>query len=293
MIRAGVRAFALKLLLTFLAIIALDQTFRKHVLSSPDEVVERYMRSISTSSLSFDNTLNISQLVEKQCKKQNISSKTQQFPDDNGFFLIKSSISSEKDIFLCSPPGTASYRAVSYLQKMLKINCGDGNLKHCSVSSKHPLSNDTIQVMFVRHPFDRLILDFRHKNEKSDNKKASRKLLYHRYSRKKKKNDFYQFRKYIQTSVLSPNSTIKPISQVCQVCGKKFDLFFKLDGSLSILNSLHNISRNAAPEHMEDTLPQQKTISQKQQRKYFSQITAEEMESLVEKFKDEDRKSVV
>ena len=35
MIRAGVRAFALKLLLTFLAIIALDQTFRKHVLSSP------------------------------------------------------------------------------------------------------------------------------------------------------------------------------------------------------------------------------------------------------------------
>ena len=253
------------------------------------------MRSISTSSLSFDNTLNISQLVDKQCKSQNISSKakTQKFTDDNGFFLIKSSLSSEKDIFLCSPPGTASYRAVSYLQKMLKINCGDGNLKHCSVSSKHPLSNDTIQVMFVRHPFDRLILDFRHRmptpasNEKSDNKKASRKLLYHRYSRKKKKNDFYQFRKYIQTSVLSPNSTIKPISQVCQVCSKKFDLFFKLDGSLSILNSLYNISRNAAPEQIDDTLPQQKTISQKQQRKYFSQITAEEMESLVEKFKDD------
>ena len=35
MIRAGVRAFALKLLLTFLAIIVLDQTFRKHILSSP------------------------------------------------------------------------------------------------------------------------------------------------------------------------------------------------------------------------------------------------------------------
>ena len=35
MIRAGVRAFALKLLLTLFAIIALDQTFRKHILSSP------------------------------------------------------------------------------------------------------------------------------------------------------------------------------------------------------------------------------------------------------------------
>jgi hypothetical protein len=236
--------------------------------------------------LHFDSTLNISQLVDKQCKKTEISS-TEKKSNAAGFFLIKSSSSSEKDIFLCSPPGTASHRAVAYLQTMLKINCGDGNLKHCSVSSKHPLSNDTIQVMFVRHPFDRLILDFRHKNEKIDNKKASRKLLYHRYSRKKKKNDFYQFRKYIQTSVLSPNSTIKPISQVCQVCTKKFDLFFKLDGSLSILNSLHNISRNQSPKHMEDTLPQQKTISQKQQRKYFSQITAEEMESLVEKFKDD------
>ena len=161
------------------------------------------MRSISTSSLYFDNTLNISQLVDKQCKKPINSSKakTNTFADENGFFFIKSSLSSEKDIFLCSPPGTASHRAVSYLQKMLKINCGDWNLKHCSVSPKYPLSNDTIKVMFVRHPFDRLIMDFRHKMpalpsyEKSDIKKASRKILFHRYSRKKKKNDFYQFRK--------------------------------------------------------------------------------------------------
>ena len=265
------------------------------LISVTDQVVERYMRSISTSSLYFDNTLNISQLVDKQCKKPINSSKakTNTFADENGFFFIKSSLSSEKDIFLCSPPGTASHRAVSYLQKMLKINCGDWNLKHCSVSPKYPLSNDTIKVMFVRHPFDRLIMDFRHKMpalpsyEKSDIKKASRKILFHRYSRKKKKNDFYQFRKYIQTAVLSPNSTIKPISQVCQVCSQNFDMLIKLDGSLSILNSLHNRSRKAAPEDNKDIIPQQKTISQKQQRKYFSQITAEEMESLVEKFKDD------
>ena len=247
------------------------------------------MRSISTSSLNFDSTLSISQLVDKQCKKTEISSTEQKFTAENGFFFIKSSISSEKDIFLCSPPGTASHRAVAYLQKMLKINCGDGNLKHCSVSSQHPLANDTVQVMLVRHPFDRLIMDFRHKmqDEKTDVQKASRKLLFHRYSRKKRKNDFYQFRKYIQTVVLSSNSTIKPISQVCEVCSKKYDLFLKLDGSLSILNSLYDISRKGPSEDIKDNLPQQKTISQKQQRKYFSQITAEEMESLVEKFKDD------
>ena len=249
------------------------------------------MRSISTSSLNFDNTLNVSQLVEKQCRKTKTFSKSKKVKDEKGFFFIKSKLSSEKDIFLCSPPGTASHRAVSYLQKMLNINCGDGNLRHCSVSSSHPLSNDTVLVMLVRHPFDRLIMDFRHKmpgqhsDEKSDIKKASRKILFHRYSRKKRKNDFYQFRKYIQTDVLSPNSTIKPISEVCQVCSKKYDLFLKLDGSLEILDSLYNISRKGAPEDIKDFLPQQKTISQKQQRKYFSQITAEEMESLVEKFK--------
>ena len=251
------------------------------------------MRSISTSSLNFDSTLSISQLVDKQCKKTEISSTEKKFTAENGFFLVKSSISSEKDIFLCSPPGTASHRAVAYLQKMLKINCGDGNLKHCSVSSQHPLANDTVQVMLVRHPFNRLIMDFRHRmpalpsDEKTNVQKASRKLLFHRYSRKKRKNDFYQFRKYIQTMVLSSNSTIKPISEVCEVCSKKYDLFLKLDGSLSILNSLYDISRKGPSEDFEDNLPRQKTISQKQQRKYFSQITAEEMESLVEKFKDD------
>ena len=251
------------------------------------------MRSISTSSLNFDSTLNVSQLVDKQCKKTNISSNAKKFTAEKGFFLIKSSFSSEKDIFLCSPPGTASHRAVGYLQKMLKIDCGDGNLKQCSVSSEHPLSNDTVHAMFIRHPFDRLIMEFRHKmpalhsDEKINVQKASRKLLFHRYSRKKRKNDFYQFRKYIQTVVLSSNSTIKPISQVCEVCSKKYNLFLKLDGSLSILNSLYDISRKGPSEDIDDVLPQQKTISQKQQRKYFSQITAEEMESLVEKFKDD------
>ena len=35
MIRAGARAFALKLLLTIFTIIAIDQIFRKQILSSP------------------------------------------------------------------------------------------------------------------------------------------------------------------------------------------------------------------------------------------------------------------
>ena len=35
MCRTGARAFALKLLVTVFAIIALDQTFRGHILSSP------------------------------------------------------------------------------------------------------------------------------------------------------------------------------------------------------------------------------------------------------------------
>ena len=71
------------------------------------------------------------------------------------------------------------------------------------------------------------------------------------------------------------------------IFGQKYNLFLKLDGSLSILNSFYDISRKGPSEDIDDILPQQKTFSQKQQRKYFSQITAEEMESLVEKFKDD------
>ena len=251
------------------------------------------MKSIPTISFSFLNNEDVSKLVDKECRKSNklLNPKSE---DESGFFFIKSDLSSDKDIFLCSPPGTASHRAVSHLQKMLKINCGDGNLKQCSVTSEHPLTNDTIKVMFVRHPFDRLIMDFRHEmqtlssSDKDKVKSTSRKLLFHRYRKwKKRKNDFHQFRKYIQTVVLSKNSTIKPLSQICQVCTKNYDLFLKLDGSLSTLTSLYSMSRQGAQDININVLPPQKTISHKQQRKYFSEITAEEMESLVNKFKND------
>ena len=65
-------------------------------------------------------------------------------------------------------------------------------------------------------------------------------------------------------------------------------MFLKIDEGLGQLSSLYNISRHSS--HLQSNISSEmkhKIFGQKLQRKYFSEITADEMELLVDKFRSD------
>ena len=76
--------------------------------------------------------------------------------------------------------------------------------------------------------------------------------------------------------------------QVCNVCSEKYDLFLKVDDGLNQLHSLFNLSRpHQSLSHNVSPEMKHKVFGQKLKRKYFSEITADEMELLVDKFRSD------
>jgi len=261
------------------------------------------MNSVSTVTFPAESTRDIAGLVDQHCKATENSTEALDAPHSgsDSYFFIKSKREEDKDIFLCSAPRITSHQAMDYLQNMFDFSCGNGNFRQCTVPADYDIKvfSETISAVFVRHPFDRLILEFKHKihrelsaedgkNVQSSSNIKSRKILaYSRFKKwkKKQKKGSHKFRQFIKSNVLSSNSTILPISQICRVCFRSYDVFLKLDDGLSPISELYSLARtsqSSLPSDKPD--PKHKIFGQKLQRKYFSEITADEMELLVNKF---------
>ena len=206
-------------------------TSNVHVVSFPDEVVEKYMNSVSTVTFPAESTRDIAGLVDQHCKATENTTEALDAPHSgsDSYFFIKSKRDEDKDIFLCSAPRITSHQAMDYLQNMFDFSCGNGNFRQCMVPADYDIKvfSETVSAVFVRHPFDRLILEFKHKIHKelsaedkniqsSSNIKSRKILAYSRFKKwkKKQKKGSHKFRQFIKSNVLSSNSTILPISQV-------------------------------------------------------------------------------
>jgi hypothetical protein len=123
----------------------------------------------------------------------------------------------------------ASKAAFDMINEVFDFPCykgSKGKLRDCAVSQDFKPANTSLKVVFTRHPFDRLIIEYRHqKSVQNEVKSNSRKLLFsrHRNWKKKGKKGSHQFREFVKDSVLGPNSTVFPVTQVSQIILGKTD----------------------------------------------------------------------
>ena len=202
------------------------EIFNDVLILIPDEVVERYIRGVSVrvTDKMISGSYKTSNEEKRVCSQQDINIARQHAISDNQFnqnqfFSIHSEKLIEDSFIFCAAKNVASKQAIDNLQNMLDIKCGSGNFENCAISQEQIINKTmTKTVAFLRHPFDRLILQFKKSRFSMDNVIPSRKILFsrHRYNKvkMKSKKGSHQFRQFILTSVLSPNSTILPITEV-------------------------------------------------------------------------------
>ena len=250
----GTRSAILKVLVVVTIIIAVDQTLRRRVLLSPGksvqsivkyddiliyflfagEVVEKYMvkvglhikgRITAVDLFYRGSELNLGlqdfpELVSQHCADQGEEKESRD--DKDYYFLIKSQTSGGKNLLLCIPPRMASKQAFQYLSSLYGLPCPGGRLRGCEVRPGFEADNNTVAAVMVRHPFDRLIIEYKHQKhpetEESldyNSKVPGRQVLFsrHRTGHRRKKNK-REFRDFINSRVLSANSSVKSVTQV-------------------------------------------------------------------------------
>ena len=181
------------------------------------------MKGVIGVSVTVDTNLQVKEIVENECRKQHVSNILSK--QEQPYYLLQSQSAQQRNILLCLASNIISHQAVDYLQTMFDVNCGSGHLRQCSVDQNQFQSiNNSVRAILVRHPLDRLILEFKHSRSSSaassDNVVKSRRILFSRHRnpvKKKHKKGSHLFRQFIKNSVLQPNSTIRPISQVINV----------------------------------------------------------------------------
>ena len=196
------------------------------------------MKGVKGVSVTVDTNLQVKEIVENECRKQHVSNILSK--QEQPYYLLQSQSAQQRNILLCLASNIISHQAVDYLQTMFDVNCGSGHLRQCSVDQNQFQSiNNSVKAVLVRHPLDRLILEFKHSRSSaaasSDNVVKSRRILFSRHRnpvKKKHKKGSHLFRQFIKNSVLQPNSTIRPISQVihvnCNFCkGQQYYGFYQ------------------------------------------------------------------
>jgi len=231
-----------------------DQVFRYKVVLTPSEVAEKYMAALGPKMNTNQEEMSLSERTKFVRKKCNRTKTVTGNEGNDNYFYLKSQNDNVKNVLLCIPPRMASKSTFDALNEVFDFPCykgSKGKLRDCSVSESFQPGNKTVKIVFTRHPFDRLIIEFRHQKEKTvdiEDKpaKSNRKLLFsrHRSGLKKKggKGSHHHFREFIKTTVLGDNSSVMPVSQVCQVCNQNYDLIYNLDDGLEHLNEVLKIT---------------------------------------------------
>ena len=155
--------------------------------------------------------LEIKDNVAEVCKQIQINN-TSISTDKNPYYFMRSS---KQNLLMCAAQNIFSKQQQELLYNTLEKSCGQGSLKACTVSDNYAADNNTLRIIILRHPFDRLIMHFKQKKLPFNDKVPQRKILFSRYRKSKmKKKISTNFRQFVLTSVLSNDSVIEPISQV-------------------------------------------------------------------------------
>ena len=174
--------------------------------------------------------LQIQSNVERECRsKWNRPRQDSNLQEKSPLYMFKSQTELDKDVLLCLPSNILSSQAVDYIQTLFSAKCGEGTLEYCRVQ---PDDFDDLKsiarAVIVRHPFDRLILEFKHRQKMNATASVkTRKILFSRHrsaTKKKSRKGSHAFRQFIKSSVLPSNSTIHPLSQVTSLLGKYLHL---------------------------------------------------------------------
>ena len=132
------------------------------------------------------------------------------------------------------PPRLASKQAVEYLGSLFDEPCQDKRLKSCAVSPQFKPDNNTVVAVMVRHPFDRLIIEYKRQKyqetENTNNFKSNipgRQILFsrHRTGHGRKKNTKREFGEFIRKSLLAGNSSVESVTQVGDFLGQVIVVF--------------------------------------------------------------------
>jgi len=279
-------------------IIGVDQVLRQTLIQTPNQVVDQYMAALTqiNNIPQQQEVLTIEErtdYVKEKCSNAksellNVILKNQH--QDN-YFYLKSKAADVKNMLLCIPQRMASKSAFEIINESFDYPCykgAKGKLRNCAVSKNFKPENETLKVVFTRHPLDRLIIEFRHqKSVETEAKQSGRKLLFSRHRNwKKSRKGSHQFREFINQTVLGPKSTILPVTQICSVCEQKYDIVYNLDEGLEHIKEIIE-KAGSKIKNSTATDSKMKIVGPKIQRKFFSEVTADEIELLYNKFRDD------
>merc|ERR1711892_252886 len=296
MLSSCFRSLFAKVAILIWLIVAVDQVFRQKVVLAPGQVAERYMAALRQGgSFEHERRMTVeerSSYVRAQCASESSDSDLLTTKHKDNYFFLKSKNNDVKNVLLCIPQRMASKAAFDVINEAFDYPCykgSKGELRDCAVNRHYKPENNSLKVVFTRHPFDRLIIEYRHqKSVETEVQPNSRKLLFsrHRNWKKRSKKGSHQFREFIKNSVLGPNSTVFPVSQVCSVCHQKYDIVYNLDDGLEHIGKIIEMAGSEA-KHTRTVETKMKVVGPKVQRKFFSEMTANEIEPLYIKFKDD------
>jgi len=298
MLHTCFRSVFAKIAVLIWVIVGVDQVLRQTLIQSPSEVVDQYMAALThNNNIQQQEAMSVKEMsnyVNEKCSYNNSDAQNKQIDMTqlDTYFYLRSKEVNVKNVLLCIPQRMASKAAFEVINEVFDYPCYKGTrgkLRDCAVSKKFKPDNQTMKVVFTRHPFDRLIIEFRHqKSIETEPNQSKRKLLFsrHRTWKKKGRKGSHQFREFINQTVLAHNSTILPVSKVCNVCGQKYDVVYNLDDGLE---SIEEIIQKAGGKikHSATTDSKMKVVGTRVQRKFFSEVTADEIELLYNKFKED------
>jgi len=195
----------------------------------------------------------------------------------------------QHSVLLCAPPHSAAKAVFDQINLQMGSPCKRGHggkVEDCDPvndEDQQAINNNTIKILLTRHPFDRLIIEYRRSKgnaKKGKRTKRSRRALSRRRRSFARHRNVWKgprgggargqlFRQFIKSKVLDvEQSVVRPVSEICGACSRKWNQVIRLDDFDS-----------------SQVTGKVKTGGKETQRKFFSEVTAEEMEQLYEKFK--------
>jgi len=293
-----VRTVILRTCLLFVLIIFLEVFIRSIIVSSPSTVVALYLSRLGAPPRSIrpHGPQVRAEYVKRQCSLLHVKPKLGDSTDFTKYLAYKSPGGQAKNLVTCIPGRLGSKSVVEDISRSYGLPCYnnlDKQPNSCSINETLDMEGETVKAAFILHPLDRLIIEFRRSQHKKPPIEATqtlpgRKLLHlaKKHWKKKKKNKIaFEFSTFINDVVLSSQSeSVRPISEVCNVCSGSYDLVVDLRATKGTEVDAMLKKAGVEPVKKKVDAKTSKIITPYVRKKFFSDITAQQMEEIYYKY---------